>query len=182
MFKDGQRQRDWSPKDLLPMSAKLIPEFDRRRSIKDMFARKPSIKSESSISSSKAAIESQQLVTEGSRGSQAEVLPASQTIDTTAATVVGIRPELQEAAGGTPSSSRPIPSGKRRIEASNAQSVKRSKPSTITRSTNNKGQPGKGQSSLMGFSDPRHPERGSGHDSAGSHRWHRIKQHQRQHT
>lgn len=43
MFKGGQRQREWSPKDLLPMSAKLIPEFDRRRSIRDMFARKPSL-------------------------------------------------------------------------------------------------------------------------------------------
>ena len=39
MFKQGQRMRDWSAKDLLPMSAKLIPEFDRRRSIKDMFSK-----------------------------------------------------------------------------------------------------------------------------------------------
>ncbi|KAK5998931.1 DNA-(apurinic or apyrimidinic site) endonuclease 2 [Cladobotryum mycophilum] len=42
MFKDGSRMRDWSPKDILPLSAKLIPEFDRRQSIRDMFARKPS--------------------------------------------------------------------------------------------------------------------------------------------
>ncbi|KAG7291553.1 hypothetical protein NEMBOFW57_001572 [Staphylotrichum longicolle] len=40
MFKDGQRQREWSPKDLLPTSAKLIPEFDRRQSIRDMFFKK----------------------------------------------------------------------------------------------------------------------------------------------
>lgn len=38
MFSDGQRQRDWSAsRDLLPLSAKLIPEFDRRQSIRDMF-------------------------------------------------------------------------------------------------------------------------------------------------
>ncbi|KAK4145426.1 Endonuclease/exonuclease/phosphatase [Dichotomopilus funicola] len=37
MFENAQRQREWSAKDLLPMSAKLIPEFDRRQSIKDMF-------------------------------------------------------------------------------------------------------------------------------------------------
>ncbi|KAH8661861.1 Endonuclease/exonuclease/phosphatase [Xylariales sp. PMI_506] len=37
VFQDGKRRREWSTKDLLPMSAKLIPEFDRRRSIKDMF-------------------------------------------------------------------------------------------------------------------------------------------------
>lgn len=47
MFKDGKRLRDWSTKDLLPMSAKLIPEFDRRRSIRDMFF-KPNIKKQSS--------------------------------------------------------------------------------------------------------------------------------------
>lgn len=41
MFKDGVRQREWSPKDLLPSSAKLIPEFDRRQSIRDMFFKKP---------------------------------------------------------------------------------------------------------------------------------------------
>ncbi|KAL1866071.1 hypothetical protein VTK73DRAFT_4922 [Phialemonium thermophilum] len=37
MFRDGKRLREWSTKDLLPLSAKLIPEFDRRRSIRDMF-------------------------------------------------------------------------------------------------------------------------------------------------
>lgn len=40
MFKGGKRQREWSSKDLLPLSARLIPEFDRRRSIKDMFMKK----------------------------------------------------------------------------------------------------------------------------------------------
>ncbi|KAK0390723.1 hypothetical protein NLU13_0226 [Sarocladium strictum] len=39
MFQNGQRLRDWSPKDLLPLSARLIPEFDGRRSIRDMFTR-----------------------------------------------------------------------------------------------------------------------------------------------
>ncbi|KAI0130076.1 Endonuclease/exonuclease/phosphatase [Xylariales sp. AK1849] len=42
VFKDGKRLREWSTKDLLPMSAKLIPEFDRRQSIKDMFFRRTS--------------------------------------------------------------------------------------------------------------------------------------------
>ncbi|KAI1472564.1 DNase I-like protein [Daldinia caldariorum] len=40
VFKDGVRLREWTAKDLLPLSAKLIPEFDRRRSIKDMFSKK----------------------------------------------------------------------------------------------------------------------------------------------
>ncbi|KAL8691628.1 MAG: hypothetical protein Q9218_003183 [Villophora microphyllina] len=51
MFVNGQRQRDYSAKDMLPMSGKLIPEFDGRRNIKDMFARKPSLpRIQSSIS------------------------------------------------------------------------------------------------------------------------------------
>jgi AP endonuclease-2 len=38
MFEEGVRLRDFSPaKDLLPLSGKLLPEFDRRRTIKDMF-------------------------------------------------------------------------------------------------------------------------------------------------
>ena len=40
MFQDGQRIRDWGSKDLLPLSARLIPEFDRRQSIRDMFTKK----------------------------------------------------------------------------------------------------------------------------------------------
>lgn len=45
MFRNGERVRDWTPKDLLAMSARLIPEFDRRRSIRDMFMKKPVAKS-----------------------------------------------------------------------------------------------------------------------------------------
>jgi AP endonuclease-2 len=37
--KDGQRLREWHTKDVLPLSAKLIPEFDRRQSIRDMFTK-----------------------------------------------------------------------------------------------------------------------------------------------
>ena len=41
MFRDGVRLREWSPKDILPTSARLLPEFDRRRNIRDMFQPKP---------------------------------------------------------------------------------------------------------------------------------------------
>lgn len=40
-FKDGQRLQEWSANNLLPLSARLIAEFDRRQSIKDMFFKKP---------------------------------------------------------------------------------------------------------------------------------------------
>jgi AP endonuclease-2 len=41
MFKEGKRLRDFDPKDHLPTSGKRLPEFANRRSIKDMFAKKP---------------------------------------------------------------------------------------------------------------------------------------------
>ena len=52
MFVDGVRKIEWSPKYLLPTSGKLIQEFDRRRNIKDMFSKRPSLpKAPSSITS-----------------------------------------------------------------------------------------------------------------------------------
>ncbi|KAL8942434.1 MAG: hypothetical protein Q9211_001402 [Gyalolechia sp. 1 TL-2023] len=48
MFMDGKRQREYSTTDMLPLSGKLIPEFDGRRNIRDMFARTPSLPNSSS--------------------------------------------------------------------------------------------------------------------------------------
>ncbi|KFH47012.1 DNA-like protein [Hapsidospora chrysogenum ATCC 11550] len=50
MFEGGRRLREWEQRDLLPLSAKLIPEFDRRQSIRDMFKRKTTGQSSSSPS------------------------------------------------------------------------------------------------------------------------------------
>lgn len=52
MYEGGKRLRDWSQKDLLPLSGKLLPEFDRRRSIRDMFVKKPSLPAGESSSGS----------------------------------------------------------------------------------------------------------------------------------
>nr|AST15018.1 APN2 [Trichoderma spinulosum]AST15027.1 APN2 [Trichoderma spinulosum] len=49
--REGRRLRQWHPKDVLPLSAKLIPEFDRRQSIRDMFTRKAGAKLENHASS-----------------------------------------------------------------------------------------------------------------------------------
>lgn len=43
MFSDGQRQRAYCVRDMLPLSGRLIPEFDGRRNIRDMLTRKPSM-------------------------------------------------------------------------------------------------------------------------------------------
>lgn len=55
MFEEGKRKEEWSTKNLLPMSGKLIPEFDRRRNIKDMFSRKPSLPLQTSFAESEEA-------------------------------------------------------------------------------------------------------------------------------
>ncbi|PWY67508.1 DNA lyase Apn2 [Aspergillus heteromorphus CBS 117.55] len=47
MFENGERQQEYTTKLLLPTSGRLIPEFDKRRSIKDMFMRKPTSASQS---------------------------------------------------------------------------------------------------------------------------------------
>lgn len=49
--RDGQRLREWHTKDVLPLSAKLIPEFDRRQSIRDMFTKSAGTKPSSFPSS-----------------------------------------------------------------------------------------------------------------------------------
>lgn len=43
MFLDGSRLREHNAQDLPPFSGRLLPEFNNRRSIKDMFTRKPSL-------------------------------------------------------------------------------------------------------------------------------------------
>ena len=43
MFENGYRKREYTSCDTLPSSGRLIPEFDRRRSIKDMFSRTSSL-------------------------------------------------------------------------------------------------------------------------------------------
>lgn len=40
VVENGQRKREVDQKDLLALSARLIPEFDRRQSIRDMFAKR----------------------------------------------------------------------------------------------------------------------------------------------
>lgn len=48
-FINGERQRGYSIKDQLPLSGRLIPEFDRRRNIKDMFSRRAPVSGKASL-------------------------------------------------------------------------------------------------------------------------------------
>lgn len=64
VFKEGQRLQEYSSRLMLPSSGRLLPEFDveKRRSIKDMFARKPQTPIDTSTSVGSAS-EKQEVVT-----------------------------------------------------------------------------------------------------------------------
>ena len=129
MFKDGVRQREWTAKDLLPLSAKLIPEFDRRRSIKDMFAKKPALNTAPSLP-----------ISDEIDGSFPSVNPpTSNTQSADIATELKESPQTLKRERGATTSVAPA--------------LKRNKTSmsTKTSAATAKSKAGKGQSSLMGF-------------------------------
>jgi AP endonuclease 2 len=149
MFSGGVRQREWSPKDLLPTSAKLIPEFDRRRNIRDMFSKKPTMPASENFSS--------KVVEGGEDESPIQPSRICETECSRAPSSAGIAPMLSLSRENSVVES-PAPA-KRQIETSTstARQAKRNKSSTAPNPTPTaaKGQAGKGQSSLMGFFKPK---------------------------
>jgi AP endonuclease-2 len=184
MFKGGVRQREWSMRDLLPLSAKLIPEFDRRRSIRDMFSKKPTLpKGESSLakrivreapeekislSTGGGAITNEDVVepTQGTTTSAVEEASEEEAVSNIHSQMSGISMTASTAAITTDSQNLSLPSPakstfKRTGESpSTARPMKRGKTASASKSTSTatKGQPGKGQSSLIGFFKPKVPQ------------------------
>ncbi|RJE24854.1 dna lyase [Aspergillus sclerotialis] len=139
MFKDGKRQLEYSTKYLLPLSGRLMPEFDKRRSIKDMFSLKPASSLQKPSSSVTTA--NQTSIEEG----EATVKPIECAVSRT--------PIIHSA----PASQDPkIPKGITRKRAEKSQPprpavpVKRSK-SGVQSST----PPAWGQQTLQGFFKPK---------------------------
>jgi AP endonuclease-2 len=159
MFKNGVPQREWSSKDLLPMSAKLIPEFDRRRSIRDMFTKKPSLKSGESILSSKSVAE----VIQERREKEKEVRGTSEST-----LAENVSPTVPSSLTVVTSESQPTtmvsparPSAKREAESRSSvvQPLKRVKSGASSRTAAPaKAQLEKGQSNLMGFFKAKVPQ------------------------
>jgi AP endonuclease-2 len=162
MFKNGVRKREWSTKDLLPTSAKLIPEFDRRRNIRDMFSKRPALPAGDDPSNAIAETckEEESLDTGVSCSTKAPEIPPDTVI------VPGSL-ESRE-----PSLTSPSTSGKRHNEVvtSTARPAKRNKYGANSKSAPSAGksQPGKGQSSLMGFFKPKTPQSNNQGDSQSS--------------
>ncbi|CZR64123.1 related to APN2-AP endonuclease, exonuclease III homolog [Phialocephala subalpina] len=174
MFREGVQQRQWSAKDLLPTSAKLIPEFDRRRSIRDMFSKKPSLpKGETSFSTTNtqdSRNDSQDTPTEESSATNLDNAAASgRRSFSYAMTPIETKDEPQAANSGSMSQQAtmkpPAPSDspqkgiKRPLERSSSttQPQKKGKASS-SKTALAKGQAGKGQSSLKGFFKPKLPQ------------------------
>lgn len=155
MFKEGVRQREWAPKDLLPLSAKLIPEFNNRRSIRDMFSR----------ASSSSAIKSTPTPTPTSNEAQNSAnsgeaffttptaedqphdnsIPASQSSNPVATTASNAQ------------SVKPIPP-KRQAEAATAPNRPQKKTkASFSKETSVTSGSGTGQRTLMGFFKPKNP-------------------------
>lgn len=131
VFANGERKQEYTTKLILPTSGRLIPEFDKRRSIKDMFSRKPSA----------TATKGNTIATEPSpsgpqQANAANVCP----------------PEEKPALTPTPSGSQPAQGGarKRSQRSEPIPPVKRSK-STPTPIQGALG----GQKSLKGFFKPK---------------------------
>lgn len=140
MFRDGERQREWTAKDLLPLSAKLIPEFDRRRSIKDMFFKKPASNPKSSA-------------TPGT------VEQPAQNTSTAEPSLSPIR-EKDTPQASQPDSSNSAASPMKRatggLKRTPSAASNSSKPQKKAKTASGKdASTGKGQSSLMGFFKPK---------------------------
>lgn len=138
MFEGGVRRREWTVKDLLPISAKLIPEFDRRQSIRDMFKKKPSLpKRDSSL-----------VARDGSNKD------TESQVETSKPLIHGRDPET-----GSPTKSSPqnlqnqkgIATKATKRSAEQPAVQRQAKKSKVVSTKAGKGNPPKGQSSLHGF-------------------------------
>lgn len=141
VFKDGARQIPWNVKEVPPFSAKLMPEFYQRRSIKDMF-KKPSVTR--SISSSQATTST--TTPSGPESNGLAFMHA--TTDKTDTAI-----DTQVSASSRPRSIAGSPDRKRSV--SETQSAKPAKKQKVAASTTTKPAPAKGQQSLKGFFQPK---------------------------
>jgi AP endonuclease-2 len=128
VFSNGIRQKDWNVKDLPSFSARLMPEFSQRRSIKDMF-KKPTAPAAPASSSNGQTV----------TPSTAQPTGTSEVTDESASTVA---PQSKAAASSSPDRKR------KASETSVSQPIKKQK---ATPNSTSKAAPAKGQKSLKGF-------------------------------
>jgi AP endonuclease-2 len=151
MFRGGVRQRDCnSSKDIPPLSGKLLPEFTKRRNIRDMFNKKPVLQTPPSTSTPTqigAPMDNDEKsgISPFTANNIPDKFPKPSTETFSA--------EHTSAKNGhvVPTSSPSKPSGKRRASSTSPiKSVKRNK-SSLSTATNSTPSLAKGQQSLKGF-------------------------------
>lgn len=129
VFEKGLRKIEWSPKHLLPMSGKLIPEFDRRQNIRDMFTKKPSFARTTSITNKSPTKESP---LQGGADATSTTVPAKPSVEASSPSQAPVNSNgLKRSSSGTSS----LANTKKQKQASNGT--------------------GKGQQSLKGFFAPK---------------------------
>lgn len=147
MFKEGRRLREWSTKDLLPQSAKLLTEFDRRRSIRDMFAKKPAQSKPREASTIATTTESPSNASKGPDDQACTIAPSS-TPAIAHATTEASSPQKPESPSKAVSKTAPT---KRPSSSNTTQPNKKARSAPIKDKTKS----GPSQSSLMGFFKPK---------------------------
>ncbi len=165
-FKEGKRLREWSTKDLLPTSAKLIPEFNGRQSIRDMFFKKsappktePQISKTESQSSAPGSVENtaengSSITTQGSESTATQ--------------------HNRSGPNSTPipsnkSSPQKLAAPKRQAEPTTSTNRPQKKnKATLTKEESTKTGAGFAQSSLRGFFKPKTPAPGNNKDKETS--------------
>ncbi|KAJ4983498.1 AP endonuclease 2 [Stagonosporopsis vannaccii] len=149
MFKEGVRLREYSSKDVPPLSGKLLTEFNRRQNIRDMFSKKPALAIPSPLGILEAAA----------------VISPTQGVDK-GPELAGPTNALFSANGQTVQATSPLASPEKRrasVSASPSKPIKRSKSSNPAPSSNAPSL-AKGQQSLKGFFQTR--SKVAGPDSA----------------
>ncbi|KAI9669140.1 MAG: Class II abasic (AP) endonuclease [Alyxoria varia] len=147
VFKDSSRLRDISAKDSPSTSAKLLPEFDKRQSIKDMFTKKPSTKPAPwpVVDTTPLPQQASQQLSAALQSSQENGDLGSVNAETTS-----VQSSQNMAATAAPPSSAKNTDKKRTASESNApRPLKRTKSNAIP--STSASAPGKGQQSLKGF-------------------------------
>lgn len=150
MCKDGQRMREYGVKDTPAFSARLLPEFDKRRSIKDMFIRKtPLTTSNNSVNGTiQPAVPPSHSSTQTSSaaGLSFESSDTAQLSGSTSLTTKTPSTDVLQTSAPNPAA---VPHKKRETPSTSiARPSKRSKPTSALTSS---APPTKGQQSLKGF-------------------------------
>jgi AP endonuclease-2 len=149
MFKDGVRQREYDTvKDVPPLSGKLLAEFTKRRSIRDMFSKKPALPKSAPTPTSKV-IEKETTTKADISSTPSKIINDSDK-DLELAIAASLA-DMPSAVDDNPTSSQsPLKSAEKRRASASAspnKPVKRGKTNALTTAS----KASKGQQSLKGF-------------------------------